>query len=115
MLTVICLMLLYRHDYVSALMSIATGIELIVAGLYLHEKLVISCGAISFVGGLMYYMGFLLDFYHAMPWLSAGRLGVAALLLASWIEKQQGGYGWKDWLSMAYCENMVKWICCRQL
>jgi hypothetical protein len=34
-------------------------------------------------------MGFLLDFYHAMPWLSAGLFGVAALLLASWIEKQQ--------------------------
>jgi hypothetical protein len=28
--------------------------------------------------------------YHAMPWLSAGLLGVAALLLASWIDKQQG-------------------------
>ncbi|MEE9411956.1 MAG: hypothetical protein V3V22_02765 [Methylococcales bacterium] len=89
MLTVVCVML-DRHDYVSALMSIATGIGLIVAGLHLHEKLVISCGAISFVGGLMYYMGFLLDIYHAMPWLSAGLLGVAALLLASWIEKQQG-------------------------
>jgi hypothetical protein len=89
MLTVVCVML-DRHDYVSALMSITTGIGLIVAGLYLHEKLVISCGAISFVGGLMYYMGFLLDIYHAMPWLSAGLLGVAALLLASWIEKQQG-------------------------
>jgi len=95
MLTVICLMLLYRHDYVSSLMSIATGIGLSVAGLYLHEKLVLSCGAISFISGLMYYMGFLLDFYHAMPWLSAGLLGVAALLLASWIEKQQGDMGGK--------------------
>ncbi len=89
MLTVLCIML-DRHDYVSALMSIATGIGLSVAGLYLHEKLVLSCGAISLIGGLMYYMGFLLDIYHAMPWLSAGLLGVAALLLASWIEKQQG-------------------------
>ncbi|MEE9413249.1 MAG: hypothetical protein V3V22_09390 [Methylococcales bacterium] len=88
MLTVVCVML-DRHDYVSALMSLATGIGLSFAGLYLNEKLVLSCGAISFIGGLMYYMGFLLDIYHAMPWQSAGLLGVAALLLASWIEKQQ--------------------------
>jgi hypothetical protein len=89
MLTVLCAMF-DRHDYVSSLMSIATGISLSVIGLYLHEKLVVSCGAISLIGGLLYYLGFLLDMYHAMPWLSAGLLGVAALLLASWIDKQQG-------------------------
>ena len=105
MLTVLC-MLLDKHSYITALVSMGTGIGLSVAGLYLHEKLVISCGAISLIGGLIYYMGFLLDMYHAMPWLSAGLLGVAALLLASWIDKQQGsvkgnlGIAWnafKNW------------------
>ena len=88
MLTVLCVML-DNQNYISALMSMGTGIVLSVAGIYVHEKLVVSCGVISLLGGLMYYMGFLLDMYHAMPWLSAGLLGVAALLLASWIDKQE--------------------------
>ncbi|MCH9699559.1 MAG: hypothetical protein K0U68_15775 [Gammaproteobacteria bacterium] len=89
MLTVVCLML-DSSSYVTAMMSLATGLVLTVGGLYLHEKLVLSCGVISFIGGLLYYMSFLLDMYHAMPWLSAGLMGVAALLLASWIDKQEG-------------------------
>lgn len=89
MLTVLCMML-DTHSYVTALMSLGTGMALTVTGLYLHEKLVITCGAISLIGGMLYYLGFLLDMYHAMPWLSAGLVGVAALLLASWIDKQQG-------------------------
>ena len=105
MLTVLC-MLLDTHQYYASLMSMGTGLVLTVAGLYLHEKLVVSCGAISLIGGLMYYLGFLLDMYQSMPWLSAGLLGIAALLLASWIDKQQGavlgklGIAWntlKNW------------------
>ncbi len=89
MLTVLSLML-DAPDYSAALISMVTGLTLTVVGLYLHEKLIVSCGAISLAGGLLYYMGFLVDMYQAMPWLSAGLLGVSALLLASWIDKQEG-------------------------
>ncbi len=87
---------------VSSIVAIATGIALSMNGLVWREKFVFSCGLISIGGGLLYYIGFLFEMYESMPWFIAAFIGVAALLLASWIETQQGKWfgrvthSWQD-------------------
>ncbi len=54
------------------------------------------------------YTNTLSSTWSEMPWLSAGLLGVAALLLAFRIEKQQDNMRGKIGFNMTCCENMMK-------
>ncbi len=75
--------------YASSLVGIISGLLLMVAAIRYQEKLHIVTGLISFFSGLVFYMRYVMYFYHASPWLSAIALGLTVLLLASYIESRE--------------------------
>jgi hypothetical protein len=71
------------------LLALSTGIALVVlGGLKNREKIPFFCGQLSFLGGILFYCGYVVDAYSNAPWLFSIGLGLTVLMLASILEKK---------------------------
>lgn len=71
------------------LLALSTGIALItIGGLKNREKIPFFCGQLSFLGGILFYCGTVVDAYSHAPWLFSIGLGLVVLMLASVLEKK---------------------------
>ncbi|MGR8935423.1 MAG: hypothetical protein ACU837_13680 [Gammaproteobacteria bacterium] len=71
------------------LAAVAAGILLTVAGIAHREKSPFFCGNACVLGGFLFYWQYALDAYTASPWLSSIALGLAVILLASYVESKE--------------------------
>lgn len=69
--------------------ALMTGMALTVAGLRTREKVPFFTGHICFATGFLFYGSYALELYSAAPWLSAIALGLAVILLASYLESRE--------------------------
>jgi hypothetical protein len=68
-------------------MALSTGMALVtIGGFKNHEK--IPFGQLSFLGGILFYCGYVVDAYGKAPWLYSIGLGLAVFMLASVLEKK---------------------------
>jgi hypothetical protein len=71
------------------LLALSTGIALVtIGGLKNREKTPFFCGQLSFLGGILFYCGYVVDAYSNAPWLFSIGLGLVVLMLASVLEKK---------------------------
>ncbi|MGR9101189.1 MAG: hypothetical protein ACU826_11545, partial [Gammaproteobacteria bacterium] len=80
---------LQDQQYLAPVFALATGMALCIAGLKCREKIPFFGGNFCFAGGLLFYFQYAIEFYEAAPWVSSIALGLAVLLLASYIENKQ--------------------------
>ena len=66
--------------------TIGAGILLTIAGIKYREKLPLIIGNICVTGGLLFYWEYAFNMYANAPWISSIGLGLAVILLASYIE-----------------------------
>ena len=69
--------------------SIGAGIFLTVAGIKYREKWPFFCGNVCVAGGFLFYWEYAVDLYATAPWVSSIGLGLAVILLASYIENKE--------------------------
>lgn len=80
---------LLDEEIYAPLLALSTGIALVViGGLKYREKITFFCGQLSFLGGILFYCGYVVDAYSHAPWLFSIGLGVIVLILASILEKK---------------------------
>jgi hypothetical protein len=71
------------------LLALSTGIALVsMGGLKYREKIPFLLGQLSFLGGILFYCGYVVDAYSNAPWLFSIGLGLVVLMLASVLEKK---------------------------
>ena len=71
------------------LLALSIGIALVsMGGLKYREKIPFFFGQLSFLGGILFYCGYVVDAYSNAPWLFSIGLGLAVLMLASVLEKK---------------------------
>jgi hypothetical protein len=80
--------LLGNFSYVDGVVSVAVGLGLLLGGVKHKEPWIVGLGVLSLVLGLARYLGILIDVYHESPWLAMTGIGVATLLLTSYLEAQ---------------------------
>lgn len=72
------------------LLALSTGIALVtIGGLKYREKIPFFFGQLNFLGGVLFYCGYVVDAYSNAPWLFSIGLGLGVLMLASILEKKQ--------------------------
>lgn len=86
---VICLTVEASGMYFIPLISISMGILLGIAGIRYREKAPGIAGVVCFVSGIWFYFDYVVRFYQSSPWLSSTMLGLAVLILASYIESRE--------------------------
>ncbi len=69
--------------------TIAAGILLTLAGIKNREKTPLIIGNICVAGGLLFYWEHAVNLYANAPWISSIALGLAVILLASYIENRE--------------------------
>jgi hypothetical protein len=69
--------------------TIAAGIILTVAGLKHREKISFFSGNICVAGGFLFYWEYAVNFYSNTPWICSIALGLAVILLASYLENKE--------------------------
>jgi len=80
---------LFDDQVFAPLLALSTGIALVtIGGFKNHEKIPFFCGQLSFLGGILFYCGYVVDAYSKAPWLYSIGLGLAVLMLASILEKK---------------------------
>jgi hypothetical protein len=80
--------LLGNFSYVDGVVSVAVGLGLLLGGVKHKERWIVGLGVLSLMVGLARYLGILIDVYHESPWLAMTGIGVATLLLTSYLEAQ---------------------------
>ncbi len=73
-------------SYADALLSIASGTLLGLGGVYYRARLPLILGLANVATGTVYYLKIIVDLYQYSPWLATAALGIAILLLASYLE-----------------------------
>lgn len=76
-----------QANYGASVVCLGVGFGLSLAGLNAQEKWPFMMGAACVMSGILFYLRYAIDLYRASPWLSLAALGLGALLLASWLEK----------------------------
>ncbi len=77
------------HSF-APLLALSSGIALIVAGgLSYREKIPFLAGNLCFLGGVLFYCGYVVNAYTAAPWVFSICLGLSVLMLASVLDKKQ--------------------------
>lgn len=69
--------------------TIAAGILLTLAGIKYREKIPLIVGNICVVGGFLFYWEYAVNLYANTPWISSIALGLAVILLASYLENKE--------------------------
>jgi len=69
--------------------TIAAGIILTIAGLKHREKISFFSGNICVAGGFLFYWEYAVNFYSNTPWICSIALGLAVILLASYLENKE--------------------------
>jgi hypothetical protein len=81
---------LFDDQAFAPLLALSTGIVLVsLGGFKYREKIPFFFGQLSFLGGVLFYCGTVVDAYSQAPWLFSIGLGLAVLMLASILEKKQ--------------------------
>lgn len=70
-------------------LTIAAGILLTLAGIRNREKTPLIIGNICVAGGFLFYWEYAVNLYANAPWISSIGLGLAVILLASYIENKE--------------------------
>jgi hypothetical protein len=70
-------------------LTIAAGILLTLAGIKNREKTPLIIGNICVAGGFLFYWEYAVNLYANAPWISSIALGLAVILLASYIENKE--------------------------
>ncbi len=103
----ICYYVLFEQAMNSAaVLTIAAGILLVLAGLHYQEKAPFFSGNICVMVGLLGYWEYLVNAYSTAPWLSSVGLGLVVILLASYIENKQLQIKNK---SLYYFQQLKQW------
>jgi len=80
---------LLNDQVFASLLALSTGIALVsMGGLKYREKIPFFFGQLNFLGGILFYCGYVVDAYSNAPWLFSIGLGLAVLMLASVLEKK---------------------------
>ncbi len=69
--------------------AICAGLLLTVAGIKHREKTPLVVGNICVAGGFLFYWEYAVNLYSNAPWISSIALGLAVILLASYIENKE--------------------------
>lgn len=87
--TVLVFAALLNDQACAPMLALSTGLALVVlGGLKLREKAPFFLGQLNFLGGILFYFGYVVDAYSNAPWLFSIGLGLAVLMLASVLEKK---------------------------
>ena len=70
-------------------LTIAAGILLTLAGIKNREKIPLIIGNVCVAGGFLFYWEYAVNLYANAPWISSIALGLAVILLASYIESKE--------------------------
>ncbi len=80
---------LLDQQILAPIITIAAGILLTLAGIKNHEKTPLLIGNLCVTGGFMFYWEYVANLYASAPWISSIALGLAVILLASYIENKE--------------------------
>lgn len=80
---------LFDQQTLAPIFAIAAGILLTVAGIRHREKFPFFSGNLCVIGGFMFYWEYAVDIYATSPWISSIALGLAVILLASYMENKE--------------------------
>ncbi|MBK8815670.1 MAG: hypothetical protein IPN42_09295 [Methylococcaceae bacterium] len=87
--TILVYAALLNDQAFAPMLALSTGLALVViGGLKLREKAPFFLGQLNFLGGILFYCGYVVDAYSNAPWLFSICLGLAVLILASVLEKK---------------------------
>lgn len=78
-----------EQQTMAPVLTIAAGILLTLAGIKNREKTPLIIGNICVAGGFLFYWEYAVNLYANAPWISSIALGLAVILLASYIENKE--------------------------
>ncbi|NOQ64412.1 MAG: hypothetical protein GQ582_07855 [Methyloprofundus sp.] len=85
----LCYFALTEQQAMAPVVSIAVGILLTIAGIKYREKAPFIGGNICVAAGFLFYWEYAINLYTSAPWISSIALGLAVILLASYIENRE--------------------------
>ena len=80
---------MFDQQTMAPVLTIAAGILLALAGIKNREKTPLIIGNICVAGGFLFYWEYAVNLYANAPWISSIALGLAVILLASYIESKE--------------------------
>ena len=90
----------------ASFICLVTAILILIYGYVVEQKVIFFSGIVGAVVGLGYHLKFALSFYSLVNWGSLAVTGVAIIVLASVIERQQGQYKEKI---LVFRKRFQKW------